>query len=58
LRNNDYFKSNLKPRKMAKKAKKEENHLQVLVDKLKDPKHKQLVQTNRLKKKRRNNAKN
>ena len=35
------------------KAKKEENHLQVLVDKLKDPKHKQLVQTNRLKKKRR-----
>ncbi|WP_260509607.1 hypothetical protein [Empedobacter falsenii] len=43
---------------MAKKAKKEENHLQVSVDKLKDPKHKQLVQTNRLKKKRRNNAKN
>ena len=43
---------------MAEKAKKEENHLQVLVNKLKDPKHKQLVQTNRLKKKRRNNAKN
>ncbi|WP_353166169.1 hypothetical protein [Empedobacter brevis] len=43
---------------MAKKTKKEENHLQILVDKLKDPKHRNLVQTNRLKKNRRNNAKN
>jgi hypothetical protein len=42
---------------MAKKAKKEENHLQKLVDNLKDPKKKLLVQGNRLKKKRRNNAK-
>ncbi|GGF00775.1 hypothetical protein SAMN05443634_105241 [Chishuiella changwenlii] len=42
---------------MAKKSKKEENHLQTLVDKLKDPNHKQLKATNRLKKKRRNNAK-
>lgn len=39
-------------------AKKEENYLQVLVDKLKDPKHKNLVRANRLKKKRRNKAKN
>ncbi|SFM63567.1 hypothetical protein SAMN05421738_101200 [Algoriella xinjiangensis] len=43
---------------MAKKAKKEENHLQVLVNKLKDPNNKLLVQSNRMKKKRRNNAKN
>ncbi len=43
---------------MAKKAKIEENPLQKLVDKLKDPKRKVLVQGNRLKKKRRNNAKN
>lgn len=38
-------------------AKKKENHLQVLIDKLKDPNHKRLKVTNRLKKKRRNNAK-
>jgi len=38
-------------------ATKEQNHLQELVDKLKSPNHKKLVQTNRIKKKRRNNAK-
>lgn len=38
-------------------AKKKENHLQQLVDKLKDPNQKQLRAANRLKKKRRNNAK-
>ncbi|WP_313377111.1 hypothetical protein [Chishuiella sp.] len=38
-------------------ATKEQNHLQELVDKLKDSNHKKLVQANRIKKKRRNNAK-
>ena len=43
---------------MAKKVKKEENQLQKLVDKLKDPNHRKLAQANRMKKKLRNNAKN
>ncbi|WP_413532166.1 hypothetical protein [Empedobacter brevis] len=43
---------------MAKETKKEENHLEELVEKLKNPNHRKLVQANRLKKNRRNNAKN
>ncbi len=42
---------------MAKKVK-EANHLEELVNKLKDFNHKNLVQANRMKKKRRNKAKN
>ncbi|WP_262602243.1 hypothetical protein [Faecalibacter macacae] len=37
--------------------KKQENHLEVLINKLKDPTYKLLKSTNREKKRRRNNAK-